>query len=150
MDFLPTRSMHGGWGLPLTQSSAEFRDLCLKAPGQSETGSASVSPKAEWLLGVPFEDREAFDGQSAMAETDAGWGYLLRSPPAALNQDIETVIPRTGSAEVLQYKEEATVLRVYNTLGWIYVARQGVAHACEHSKRLIVDVRGNNGGGDTI
>lgn len=142
--------MHGGWGLPLTQSSAEFRDLCLKAPGQSETGSASVSPKAEWLLGIPFEDRKHSMVRARWRKPTPDGDTFFEVPPAALNQDIETVIPRTGSAEVLQYKEEATVLRVYNTLGWIDVARQGVAHACEHSKRLIVDVRGNNGGGDTV
>ncbi|HMA92422.1 MAG TPA: S41 family peptidase, partial [Polyangiaceae bacterium] len=50
----------------------------------------------------------------------------------------------------VQYGATVTAIQLGDTLGWIDVARQGVEHACKNSKRLIIDLRGNDGGSDTV
>jgi len=37
-----------------------------------------------------------------------------------------------------------------DTLEWADVARHGIEYACVHSDRLVIDVRSNHGGGDTV
>jgi hypothetical protein len=71
-------------------------------------------------------------------------------PPERIGQDIEVIVPFTDNAAVLQYAGHVTALQLLDTVGWIDVARQGVDYACEHSDRLIVDLRNNGGGNDTV
>jgi hypothetical protein len=83
------------------------------------------------------------------APRSADSGYF-EVPPDRLGQDIREIIPATNAARVIQYGDDVTALQLADTEAWIDVARQGVDYACEHSKRLIIDVRFNGGGNDTV
>lgn len=71
-------------------------------------------------------------------------------PPDELNQDVELIVPLTNNAAVRQYAGHVTALQLLDTVGWVDVARQGIDYACEHSDRLIIDLRNNGGGNDTV
>ena len=71
-------------------------------------------------------------------------------PPGRFDTDIEVIVPLTDAAKVLQYEDDTTIIRFFNTGSWIDVARQGVEHACQNSENLILDLRRNGGGNDIV
>lgn len=71
-------------------------------------------------------------------------------PPGLVGQNIEVIVPPTDNAIVLQYKRNITAIRLWNTVDWIDVVRTGIEHACQNSERLILDLRRNGGGNDTV
>lgn len=145
----------GSYALPPTASSEEFRNLCQSGPAEATTDDASARLMVPW----DYRDHAAehhhravrrFREQQAQhRDRPRATGYF-EVEPTRLGQDLEEVIPLTGSARVVQYGADVTAIQLGDTVGWIDVARQGVEHACQHSKRLIIDLRNNNGGNDTV
>jgi hypothetical protein len=147
----------------LTTSTDEFVALCQQGAPDAEA-AVGARPRA-WLGDRTRLDRQrlldritvpthrtpvlvpnAVSSTPPQAEPSA----FFEAPPEGLFQGIEEIVPRTGSAQVFQLGQDVTVLRVFDTLGWVDVARVGLQFACENSQRLIVDVRSNGGGADTV
>ena len=170
--YIPRSLVQPASALPLTQSSAEFANLCrppLEAPALA-TATGVVSP-LEQPFGID-DDREeivrrlrdsavrlrprgpasaggAGSTNPPTSTPPAGPSAFYEVPPERLGQDIEVVIPLQTNATVLQYDGHVTALQLRDTNAWIDVARQGIEYACDNSDRLIVDLRGNGGGNDT-
>lgn len=146
----------GDAALPLAGSTAEFVDECLE-PLELPSDGFMEESFAERLSLADETDRHRRRAlERYRRRGHHPWPRAPRErdyhevPPAQLGKDIQEIIPQTGSARVLQYDNDVTVLRLGNTVGWIDVARAGIDYACDHSRRLIVDLRGNGGGYDTV
>jgi hypothetical protein len=166
--FVRRSTLQPNAALPLTQSTEQFVRLCQVGP---ELAPAAVAQQPPGALGPFAVDDEREDlvqrlrelgsaGSRASAHASTARAASTQRelippepyhevPPDQLGQSIETIIPRTSNAAVFQYDGHVTALRLFDTNAWIDVARQGIAHACENSDRLIVDLRGNTGGNDT-
>jgi hypothetical protein len=169
--FIPSSLVLGDLAVPLTASTEEFVELCRLGPPQATPvdGEASLLRAAGPLAPLAL-DRER---QRALQSLQASTTAAVPSPPAVagavpssrrpdaptsfyevapeqLGQGIELIVPLTNSAAVRQYDGHVTALQLLDTGGWIDVARQGIEYACEHSDRLIVDLRNNAGGNDTV
>ena len=161
--FFPYAALGVATAPPLTASTDEFVELCQLGTPEAEPAVATRS--RAWLGDGALLDRQrlleritvpghrtpmlvpsAVSGESPQAEPSA----FFEAPPESLFQGIEEIVPRTGSAQVFQLGQDVTALRVFDTLGWVDVARLGLEFACENSQRLIVDVRSNGGGADTV
>jgi hypothetical protein len=170
--FVRRSTLQPGAALPLTQSTEEFVRLCQVGPELAQP-AAAVAQRPLGALGPFAVDDEREDlvrrlralGSRGGRANAAGNGLPASAasmqlelalpelyyevPPEQLGQGIETIIPRTNNAAVFQYDGHVTALRLFDTNAWVDVAREGIAHACENSDRLIVDLRGNTGGNDT-
>ncbi len=146
--------------LPLTATTPEFVDRCLQPPpppvtateGDFSAGGALDSlafhghPLSEWTHRKHHGSRAHRDEQRGAATRRAAFYEV---PPDEVGKDIRQIVEPTSGAQVQQYGDDVTVLRLdHSNVSWIDVARTGVEYACQHSKRLIVDLRRNGGGVD--
>jgi hypothetical protein len=116
-------------------------------PSSAQPSSADPStPSSSSAAPLPGPAR----AESLATRPPEGPTSYYEVPPERIGQDIERIVPLTDSATVLQYAGHVTALQLFDTVGWIDVARQGIDYACEHSDRLIVDLRNNGGGNDTV
>lgn len=104
--------------LPVTASSAEFSGLCMAAaPSPLEASDQSVQALSAHWLGEPAPERtkrRLLRGRARGASRDAKAYFEV--PPDELGKDVEEIIPLTGSAQVLSYRGDTTVLRLLDTL----------------------------------
>jgi hypothetical protein len=172
--FLLLEPFLGDEVLPASASTQEFSDLCRTAFAPGSAANAGVElPDARWGLRdealdswrtrtlaaltrvAPMAARSSAEPSTAGAERSAprlasSNQPYYEMPPEQAGQDIQEIIPLTNSAQVLQFGEDVTAIRVFDTIAWVDVAREGVEYACDHSQRLIIDVRNNGGGNDTV
>lgn len=174
--FLPSTQLLGDFGLPLSASTEEFVELCrLGPPDEAPVDAAAALARAARQttpLGIDRERARVVERlRSSMTTAPAVARPAIASaarspseeptpsqaptsffevPPEQLGQGLELIVPLTDNAAVLQYDGHVTSLVLLDTVAWIDVARQGVDYACEHSDRLIVDLRNNGGGNDTV
>jgi hypothetical protein len=176
--FIPKSTLLPNSALPLTQNSEQFIRLCQVGPEvtppavAANAGAPSGLSRGAQPFGIDAERDElvrrlrasATQGltRAPSAPPSAGLTALPSTedpvaptsyhevPPERLGLGIEVVVPSTNNATVLQYDGHVTALQLLDTVAWVDVARRGVDYACEHSDRLIVDLRGNNGGNDTV
>lgn len=169
--FVPSSLLLGDLAVPLTASTEEFVELCRLGPPEAPPadGEAALSRAARGIapLAVDRERQLAVESlratRTTVAPAPAAVAGAVPSsrrpeqptsfyevPPEQLGQGIELIIPLTNNAAVRQYDGHVTALQLLDTVGWIDVARQGIDYACEHSDRLIVDLRNNGGGNDTV
>lgn len=178
--FIPRSTLAPASALPLTRSTEEFVRLCQVGPELTAPAGAGSSSNLSSArpFGIDDEREEMVRrlraraprlaaGAARAAAGAARPGASLTTapsktpaaatkarfhevPPERLGQDIEVIIPRTTNATVLEYAGHVTALQLLDTNGWVDVARRGLEHACDSSDRLIVDLRGNNGGNDTV
>ena len=148
--YLKTRDLTES-ALPVSASTAEFIATCMAPAPDATAGPEGVeSQDAVWLgeLAPQRHRRRLLHGRGRKPGGDARSYFEV--PPEALGKDVQEIIPLTGSAQVLQYRSETTVLRLFDTLDWVDVARAGIDYACGHSDRLVIDLRRNNGGHDSV
>jgi hypothetical protein len=176
--FVPSAPLLGPSALPLTHGTDEFIQLCQEGPPEAVPPPEEAPPSGEQALlalsrksrtlrqgGIDRERQQIIQSlrsrfvpssaQPARAESLAtrhpeGPTSYYEVPPERIGQDLELIVPLTDNAAVLQYAGHVTALQLLDTIGWIDVARQGIDYACEHSDRLIVDLRNNGGGNDTV
>jgi hypothetical protein len=173
--FIPKSTLLPNSALPLTRSSEQFIRLCQVGPevtaptSTADAGAPGNLSQAAQPFGIDAERDElvrrlgASAAQRLTRAPSAGLTPAVPSkehtgaatsyhevPPERLGQGVEVVVPSTNNATVLQYDGHVTALQLLDTVAWVDVARQGVEYACEHSDRLIVDLRGNGGGNDTV
>jgi hypothetical protein len=167
--FIPSSLLLGDSALPLTASTEEFAELCRLGPSEAAPADAQAAllRAARHLapLAVDRERQLAVQRLQAISAAPAPAAAASAVPsgrrpdaptsfyevaPEQLGQGIELIVPLTNSAAVRQYDGHVTALQLLDTGGWIDVARQGIDYACEHSDRLIVDLRNNGGGNDTV
>jgi hypothetical protein len=160
--FLPSAALLGDFALPLTASTQEFVELCEQGPAEGVPPPDSTPPdatvlestSAAWGLHGRDMDRHRRRMQQRLRERWQHRGPRPRSyyevPPERLGQDLQEIIPLTAQARVLQYGADVTAIQLADTVAWIDVAREGIEHACEQSERLILDLRNNGGGNDTV
>lgn len=153
--YVTAEHLMGDYALPLSSSREEFVTLCeARFPMSNETNLGSALAGALRAPDADHHRRRALDecrrrgGHRGHRPPDARGYYEV--PPEQLNQGVEEIIPLTGSAQVLEYDGRVAVLRVLDTRGWVDVAREGIAYACENSEALLIDARGNAGGDDTV
>lgn len=152
--FLPSAPLLGDFALPLTSSTQEFVELCELGPAAEVAAPEATALEAAWGL----HGREVDRHRRRMLERMRGrWqrrGTRPQAyhevPPERLGQDLQEIIPLTAQARVLQYRQDVTAIQLGDTGAWIDVVREGVEHACEQSERLILDLRNNGGGNDTV
>jgi hypothetical protein len=142
----------GEFSLPLTKNTAEFVDQCLAPLDPSNPNLTSALWKADAMETDRFRRHalERCHRRGSRSPDQYRDEDFYEVPPELLNKDIREVIPWTGSARVVQYGTDVTSLRLANTVGWIDLAREGIEYACQNSERLIIDLRRNNGGNDTV
>lgn len=136
--------------LPLSSSTAEFVDLCSEPfpTAPSAAGAASYEQLRK--------DDDEIDRQRRLFVQERIGGPevtdkdFFEVPPGLYGEKIEVIVPETNNAVVLQFKNNVTAIRLFDTGNWIDVARAGIEHACQTSDRLILDVRRNGGGNDTV
>jgi hypothetical protein len=137
--------------LPVSSSSADFAAACMAAAPPPEIEGAGVERLApNWFgeLAPERHKRRLLRAQQRPGHSDNRGFFEV--PPEELGKNIQEVIPLTHSAQVLDYGQDTTVLRLFDTVEWIDVARAGIEHACQHSQRLIIDLRRNGGGNDSV
>jgi hypothetical protein len=137
-----------------TASSEEFVALCQEGPPPlqgflSDAGPTAAPFSPAGLRAQPAEPELMPELRRRRRAPSAASSYF-EVPAERLGQDIVEVIPASGSARVVQYHGDVTALQLRNTNGWVDVARRGVEYACENSTRLILDLRSNSGGADTV
>jgi hypothetical protein len=169
--FIPSSLFLGDLAVPLSGSTEEFVELCRLGPPEAPPadGEAALSNAARGLVGLVVDRERQLALQSLQARGTAvapAPAALASASPASRQRDeptsfyevpadrlgegLELIIPRTNNATVLQYDGHVTALQLLDTVGWVDVARQGIDYACEHSDRLIIDLRNNGGGNDTV
>lgn len=134
--------------LPLTASTEDFLALCMEP--RPPFPSATIEPAADILAS---EEEQALEPrlfpQKRVATSINRQNGFFEVPPGQLGKYIEEIIPSTDGATVLQFRQKVTTIRIDDTKAdWRGVVREGIEHACQNSKRLIVDVRGADGGFD--
>ncbi|HYJ07641.1 MAG TPA: hypothetical protein VEX18_01495, partial [Polyangiaceae bacterium] len=132
-------------------NSAEFIAACMAPAPPAEIAEDGVHTLAShWLaeLSPERDKRRIFRGRQRRAHSDAK--AFFEVPREELGKDIAEIVPLTGSAQVLAYRGDTTVLRLFDTLDWIDVARAGIEYACQNSQRLLIDLRRNGGGHDSV
>jgi len=153
--FVRSSELLGDLALPPTPSTEAFVNLCEQGPPEAAGPAAGVARLASsWGLRggdeVDPERRQMLRRLGAHHPMRPAPQAFYEVPPERLGQGIVEVIPATNNARVIQYGEGVTAIQLGDTVGWIDVARQGVEYACEHSERLILDLRDNGGGNDTV
>jgi hypothetical protein len=137
--------------LPASANSAEFIAACMAPAPPAEIAEDGVHTLASnWLAELSPEryKRRIFRGRQRRAHSEAK--AFFEVPGEELGKDIAEIVPLTGSAQVLAYRRDTTVLRLFDTLDWIDVARAGIEYACQNSQRLLIDLRRNAGGHDSV
>lgn len=140
----------------LTASTEEFVALCRtpRPPFSGAQSEADDTPPIEFGKALQLDLEQMPDpqmfaqyaGQPYVGNDDEGF---FEVPPGQLGKHIEVIIPSTDGAQVLQFRRNVTAIRIDHTrTDWTGVVREGVEHACQNSKRLIIDVRGADGGLD--
>ncbi len=133
--------------LPLSSSTEEFVEFCMEP--------FPTAPAAAGLDGF-WHDNGEIDRQrrAFVQERIGGPGVTNKDffevPPGLLGKHVEIIEPSTNEAVILQFRNNVTAIRLFNTGSWVDVARAGIEHACQNSDRLILDVRRNGGGNDTV
>jgi hypothetical protein len=170
--FIPSSLLLGDSAVPLSASTEEFVELCRlgppdAAPADGEAALLRAARGSLAPLAVDPERQRALQNLQASSTAAAPAPAAVASgvpsgrgpevptsfyevAPEQLGQGIELIVPLTNSAAVRQYDGHVTALQLLDTGGWIDVARQGIDYACEHSDRLIIDLRNNAGGNDTV
>jgi hypothetical protein len=133
---------------PVTSSTAEFIEACTR-PYPFPAPELAAGNNSYAL------DREVDREKSRFVNRTVRGPSVTRKdffevPPGRFDKDIEEIVPLTSAAKVLQYRDDTTVIRFFNTGSWIDVAREGVEHACQNSDNLILDLRRNGGGNDIV
>ncbi len=142
------RSAMGMSQIPATSNSANFFEACTQPyPFATQELAASNGP-ASVDREVDKEKRK-FVNRTVRGPSVTSKDFF-EVPPGRFDKDIEVIVPLTDAAKVLQYRDDTTVIRFFNTGSWINVARQGVEHACQNSDNLILDLRRNGGGNDIV
>lgn len=137
--------------LPLTSSTAEFIDRC-REPFPTAPTAVGLEEAPEGLRrdnGEIDRERRRF-AQQRIGGPQVTDKDFFEVPPGLVGQNIEVIVPLTDNAIVLQYKQNVTAIRLWNTVDWIDVVRAGIEYACRNSERLILDLRRNGGGNDTV
>jgi hypothetical protein len=137
--------------LPPSTSRREFAALC-QAPLELDTGAVGGAlPGLEWGVHGREVDgrRHHMLRRTLKRQGRNSHAAYYEVPPERSFRDIEEITPVTSGARVQQYRSHVTALRLYDTGAWIDIAREGIEYACEHSDRLIIDLRSNGGGNDT-
>jgi hypothetical protein len=139
---------------PLTGSTEAFAARCGRpVPPATEDGSGpagSLALLARPTPASPLEDlSERRDMVRRMWRPPAGVrGDYFEVPPGQIGKFVGELAPATNGARVLAYKDDATIVRLDDFVqDWSSQVAQGTSHACAHSDRLILDLRGNTGGG---
>lgn len=151
--FTPSATILGDSALPLTASSEAFAALCLQdAAAEGRSAHDATQFRFDWGLDQRV-DRHRRDASRRIRQHRRvpanGHGHFEVNP-ADLGKNVQEIIPTTDLARVVQYSGNVTAIQLGDTGTWTNVVRNGIEHACEHSERLIIDVRGNNGGNDTV
>lgn len=161
--FTLTQALAPALGLPPTASTEEFVQLCEQGPPLPPGSDATAQASALARLGAAASRASLTDPREIDRHRQRMVRKLRESapprpvsssyfevPPEQLGKDLVEIIPPTDNARVVQYGDQVTALQLGDTQAWIDVARQGIDYACEHSQRLIIDVRFNGGGNDTV
>lgn len=152
------RSAMGLGQIPLTSNSEEFKALCLQKYEPDDgvsvrlaldddhmplsMGSMKPQMMASKMVSENMEQKmHHYKGKNKNK-------MFYEVPPNELNKFVKEILPISNAALGLEYKKDTTILRLFNTLGWYDEAREVVEHACQNSKRLIIDLRSNGGGLD--
>lgn len=143
----------GESALPPTASSEEFAALCVQTTA-TDLGFAQGATqfKFDWGLDQRVDRHRHHAVRRLRQHRHVPFktqGYFEVNPES-LGRNVQEIIPTTDLARVVQYDGNVTAIQLGDTGSWTNVVRQGIEYACEHSDRLIVDVRGNNGGNDTV
>ena len=144
------RSAMGMYQDPATSSTAEFIEACTQ-PYQLPFPTAGLGAgKDTYRLDREVDkEKRKFVNRTVRGPSVTSKDFF-EVPPGRFDKDIEVIVPLTDAAKVLQYRDDTTVIRFFNTGSWIDVARQGVEHACQNSDNLILDLRRNGGGNDIV
>ena len=152
--FALSNQLLGDYALPPSANSEGFVRLCQQGPAAAGTPTSAAAGLLESAWGLQNQvDRHRHQMVRHLRERHyprASTAGYFEVAPERLGQDMHEIIPITDQARVVQHREHVTAIQLRDTVAWTDVARQGVEYACEHSDRLIVDVRNNNGGNDTV
>ena len=139
--------------LPPSTSTEEFVRLCEQGPAGEARSATGVAQRAHaWGLHLPVDRyrHEAVRRLRAQRHPHVARNGYFEVAPERLGENVQEIIALTQGARVVQVDHHVTALQLGDTLEWADVARQGIEYACAHSDRLVIDVRSNHGGGDTV
>ncbi|MCP3962595.1 MAG: hypothetical protein GY719_32545 [bacterium] len=134
--------------LPLTASTEEFIELCMEPFPPLSSAESIESLEKSWRRGDPPNREQSWFVKTKASGPEVTAKDFFEVPPGQVGKHIEVIFPQADGAEVLQYKNHVTAIRLAHTDDWIDEVRAGIEHACQNSERLIIDLRGNGGGGD--
>ena len=144
------RDLFGFPAIPLTASTGEFTDLCTTPlPSPLPAVAAASTDLIRREEGELDREKRIFVQENVSGPKVTNKDFF-EVPPGLVGKHTEVILPLTNAALALQFKQNVTVLRFFNTGNWIDVAREGIEYACQNSDRLIIDVRANGGGNDTV
>jgi hypothetical protein len=143
----------GDLALPPSNSSEQFVQMCSQPPAENTSSSSGLTALSDaWGVRqrVDHHRHEAVRRLRSHSRSHGSRAGYFEVAKERLGKGVQEIIPPTNQARVVQVDGHITALQLRDTVGWTDVARQGIEYACTHSDRLIVDVRNNNGGNDTV
>jgi hypothetical protein len=155
------RGAFGADQFPLawSNSNADFDAIC-QMPSDTQmlvdsfqAGTLDLAQAQARASGVQAGEleftREIMEKRNSVAElykANGGAGYFEK-PRGQKEQQLEIIVPYSDGAEVKQMSDRATFIHLDHFADdWKQEVIAGTDYACEHSDRLVLDVRGNGGG----
>ncbi|MCA9550475.1 MAG: hypothetical protein KC933_10600 [Myxococcales bacterium] len=163
-----------GVPVPVPASTAEFEAACFQTYGAAAAAAGAMQLQdvlpfatearalqradrsAQAPMGVSFEriarrnliDRLEGPDPSGRGPRLMRFTEYYEVPDWALDRDITEVLPLSDGARVVEYAGDTVAIQLnYDFVQpWRDEVAAGVAYACEHADRLIIDLRDNFGG----
>ena len=146
--------------LQFSSSTADFQSVCQEPSAVSGFADAVVAgdmpEDAGMLGGALLQATEDFTREIAekremvtrLEQENRGVrASYFEVAPGQKAQQLSIVVPKSDGAVAYQLSDRATVIRLDDFVGdWKDEVIAATTHACEHSDRLVFDMRNNNGG----